>query len=63
MKVRRPILSAARLKENGADTHFAFDDTYIEKDNVRNDLVEQGNLFVLPVRLADGPAAISAVTA
>ena len=63
MKVRRPILSVARLKDNGADTHFSHDGIYIEKENVRNDLVERGNLFFLPVRLADGPASMSAVSA
>eukprot|EP00972_Heterocapsa_arctica_P002632 386557-Heterocapsa_arctica.AAC.1 len=33
MQVRRPILSVARLKENGADTHFAHSGIYIEKEN------------------------------
>eukprot|EP00972_Heterocapsa_arctica_P016363 2414063-Heterocapsa_arctica.AAC.1 len=61
MKVRRPILSVARLKGNGADTHFARDGTYIEKENVRNDLIERGNLFFLPVRLAEEPGVVSVV--
>eukprot|EP00972_Heterocapsa_arctica_P021916 3225211-Heterocapsa_arctica.AAC.1 len=59
MRVWRPILSVARLKENGADMHFAHDGTYIEKENLRDDLVERGNLFFLPVRLADGPVTVS----
>eukprot|EP00972_Heterocapsa_arctica_P032326 4765449-Heterocapsa_arctica.AAC.1 len=62
MKVRRPIFSVAQLKENGAYTHFAHDGIYIEKENVRNDLIERGNLFFLQVRLADGPVTVSVVT-
>eukprot|EP00972_Heterocapsa_arctica_P071771 10600187-Heterocapsa_arctica.AAC.1 len=61
MKVRRPILSVARLKENGAHTHFARGGTYMEKENVWNDLIERGNLFFLPVRLAEGPGTVSVV--
>eukprot|EP00972_Heterocapsa_arctica_P031411 4626419-Heterocapsa_arctica.AAC.1 len=61
MKVRRPILSVARLKENGAETQFAHAGAYIEKENLRNDLIERGNLFFLPVRLTEGPATVSVV--
>eukprot|EP00972_Heterocapsa_arctica_P078125 11522768-Heterocapsa_arctica.AAC.1 len=61
MKVRRPISSVARLKENGAATQFARGGIYIEKENVRNDLIERGNMFFLPVRLSEGPGIVSVV--
>ncbi len=54
LSINRPILSVARLRERGYTVNFG-EKLYLEREGVKETLIEIDNMFYLPVEMLPNP--------